>query len=43
MSRVLFLKIWRNRENGSRWKSLTEFTENCRRVTADASATGVEN
>lgn len=39
----VILKIWRNRENGSRWKSLTEFTENCRKVTADASATGVEN
>ena len=35
--------IFENLENGSRWKSLTEFTENCRKETADASATGVEN
>lgn len=39
----VILKIWRNRENRSPWKSPTESTENCRKATAEVSATGAEN
>lgn len=39
----VILKIWRNRENRSPWKSLTKSTENCRKETVEVSATGVTN